>query len=161
MSDERKTYGLVLQTGDVERQKFNISLAEYLRRGLNPRDYATYKPKNLVPPSTSVASATGDPETELTPQQKARKEYEDRNKEARREKARERMAKRRASDPKGERDRQTRYEERYRRTHREERRYVDISKSGDLALSPVIVNVEMDVFSVPKTTLLRPEDYSS
>ncbi|KAJ3722198.1 hypothetical protein C8R42DRAFT_720579 [Lentinula raphanica] len=157
MSDERKTY---------ERQKFNISLAEYLRRGLNPRDYATYKPKNLVPPSTSVASATGDPETELTPQQKARKEYEDRKPGEKKPEnawpnAGHPIRKASAIDKPGMRNDTAEYIAKNVGTVRTIVDQFDISKSGDLALLPVIVNVEMDVFSVPKTTLLRPEDYSS
>ncbi|KAJ3709440.1 hypothetical protein C8R42DRAFT_644609 [Lentinula raphanica] len=155
------------RTGHVEREKFKISLAEYLRKGLAPRDYATYRPKNLLPDTTSN---NGDPEHELTPQQKARKRYEERNKEARLEKARERMAKRRASDPKGDRDRQKRYEEQYRRTHREDivknvvtaRIVVDrscstavILKSGVRGHSPTTVNVGTDVFNDLKTMLLK------
>ncbi|KAJ3709708.1 hypothetical protein C8R42DRAFT_649216 [Lentinula raphanica] len=82
-----------------ERPKFNISLAEFLRKGLTARDYTTYKPEHLIS-EPATRSRDSEPDTELTPQQKARKRYEERNKEKRWEKARERMA-----------------------NHREERRY--------------------------------------
>ncbi|KAJ3965484.1 hypothetical protein EV361DRAFT_873164 [Lentinula raphanica] len=105
-----------------ERPKFNISLAEFLRKGLTARDYTTYKPEHLIS-EPATRSRDLEPDTELTPQQKARKRYEERNKEKRREKARERMAKRRAVDYEANRVKQKDYEEQYRKTHREERRY--------------------------------------
>ncbi|KAJ3833631.1 hypothetical protein F5878DRAFT_645789 [Lentinula raphanica] len=105
-----------------ERPKFNISLAEFLRKGLTARDYTTYKPEHLIS-EPATRSRDSEPDTELTPQQKARKRYEERNKEKRREKARERMAKRRAVDYEANRVKQKDYEEQYCKTHREERRY--------------------------------------
>ncbi|KAJ3710275.1 hypothetical protein F5878DRAFT_645644 [Lentinula raphanica] len=102
-----------------ERPKFKISLAEFLRKGLTARDYTTYKPQDLV--SDSATNSNREPEIELTPKQKARKRYEERNKEIRREKARVRMAK--ATDYEANRVKQKDYEEQYRKTHREERRY--------------------------------------
>ncbi|KAJ3746897.1 hypothetical protein EV360DRAFT_76431 [Lentinula raphanica] len=150
------------RTGHVEREKFKISLAEYLRKGLAPRDYATDRPKNLLP---DTMSNNGDPEHELTPQQKARKRYEERNKEARLEKARERMAKRRASDPKGDRDRQKRYEEQYRRTHREERRYGEDRRRSILFYSRYIEKWGPRPFTNycqhRNGRLQRPEDYAT
>ncbi|KAJ3964902.1 hypothetical protein EV361DRAFT_955515 [Lentinula raphanica] len=69
MSDKPKTF---------EREKFKISLAEYLRSGLSPQDYALSRAKDQHPASSSVASNSGKAESELTPQQKARKRYEER-----------------------------------------------------------------------------------
>ncbi|KAJ3819035.1 hypothetical protein F5880DRAFT_1510474 [Lentinula raphanica] len=106
MSDRPKQY---------ERQKFEISLAEYLRKGLKPEDYARYKPKPINSATDLKSDHCNPAEVELTPQQKARKRYEERNKEVRLAKARERMAKRRATDPKGERLKQKVYEEEYRK----------------------------------------------
>ncbi|KAJ3727942.1 hypothetical protein C8R42DRAFT_639014 [Lentinula raphanica] len=107
MSDEPKRY---------DRQKFEISFAEYVRKGLKPEDYAKYKPNKTIS-GTNLKSSDPDldPVVELTPQQKARKRYEERNKDVRLAKARERMARRRASDPKGERLKQKVYEEQYRK----------------------------------------------
>ncbi|KAJ3751972.1 hypothetical protein EV360DRAFT_75763 [Lentinula raphanica] len=151
MSDDPKVY---------ERQKFKISLAEYLRRGLDPRDYATYIPKDLVPPSTSVPSASGDPETELTPQQRARKRYEDSVEygmifttaietkklgEKKPENAwpRHLIHKANAIDKPAMRN----------DTAEHIAKNVGM-RSGDLALLPATVNVEMDVSNVLKITLL-------
>ncbi|KAJ3748174.1 hypothetical protein EV360DRAFT_89863 [Lentinula raphanica] len=85
-------------------------------------DYANYKPEKSVSGADSESSKL-DPPADFTPQQKARKRYEERNKEARRAKAKERMAKRWAADPQDERHKQKVYEERYRKIHREDRRY--------------------------------------
>ncbi|KAJ3730256.1 hypothetical protein C8R42DRAFT_714957 [Lentinula raphanica] len=66
MSGEQKKY---------DRPKFEISLAEFLRKGLNAKDYAKYKP--------TTDSQSSEPSADLTPQQMARKRYEERNKEHR------------------------------------------------------------------------------
>ncbi|KAJ3752628.1 hypothetical protein EV360DRAFT_75190, partial [Lentinula raphanica] len=64
--------GVVGKPNPHERPKFKISLAEYLRKGVPARDYATTStPENLV--SDSV-SETKIPELNLTPQQLARKQ---------------------------------------------------------------------------------------
>ncbi|KAJ3765550.1 hypothetical protein FB446DRAFT_709370 [Lentinula raphanica] len=156
------------RTGHVEREKFKISLAEYLRKGLAPRDYATYRPKNLLPDTTSN---NGDPEHELTPQQKARKRYEERNKEARLEKARERMANLRFKDTGHPILKGTVIDKSAMRNSTAEhivknvvtaRIVVDrscstavILKSGVRGHSPTTVNVGTDVFNDLKTMLLK------
>ncbi|KAJ3966066.1 hypothetical protein EV361DRAFT_936788 [Lentinula raphanica] len=141
-----------------ERPKFKISLAEYLRKGVPARDYATVSSqKKLVSVSASEADNT---ESELTPQQLARKRYEERNKEVRRAKARERMAKRRASDPKGERDRQKPYEEQYRKRHREERRYSEDCRRSVRYIEQWGPRAFTNYRQRRNGHLQRPEDYS-
>ncbi|KAJ3833060.1 hypothetical protein EV361DRAFT_873588 [Lentinula raphanica] len=102
------------------RRKFDVSLAQLTRPGVQSYHFKNYKPSDMgLDPSHKSQT-----ESEvLTPQQEARKRYEEKNIVQRRQKARERMAKRRAQNPGKERETQKAYEEKYRQKHREERRY--------------------------------------
>ncbi|KAJ3738039.1 hypothetical protein EV360DRAFT_90909 [Lentinula raphanica] len=100
------------------RRKFNVSLAELCRPEKQIEQYKTYKPPDMAPKAASESHSE-----ELTPQQEARKRYEERNLVQRRKRARERMAKRRAENREKERELQKAHEEIYRRRHREERRF--------------------------------------
>ncbi|KAJ3978881.1 hypothetical protein F5890DRAFT_1559529 [Lentinula detonsa] len=79
MSSSQKSQG---------RRKFDVSLAELSRPEKQTHHYKTYKPPDL--PSKAASKSHSE---ELTPQQEARKRYEERNLLQRRKKARERMAK--------------------------------------------------------------------
>lgn len=61
-------------TGHVDppRKRFDIDLG-YLRPGTTARDYATYKPNTTAPSSVNAV-----PPVDLTPQQRARQNYEER-----------------------------------------------------------------------------------
>ncbi|KAJ3965260.1 hypothetical protein EV361DRAFT_668964 [Lentinula raphanica] len=111
MPETQKTQG---------RRKFDVSLVQLSRPGVQSHHFKTYKPPDMV---TKAARKCETETNELTPQQAARKRYEERNLELRRKKARERMAQRRAQDHERERETQRQYEEKYRRKHREQRRY--------------------------------------
>ncbi|KAJ3963408.1 hypothetical protein EV361DRAFT_874898, partial [Lentinula raphanica] len=105
------------------RLKFNVSLATLSLPGVQSYHFKTYKHPDIVPnpPKDSPTESEA-----LTPQQEARKRYEQRNIVQRRERARERMAnffRRRAQNREGEREKQRVYEEKYRQRHRDERRY--------------------------------------
>ncbi|KAJ3964399.1 hypothetical protein EV361DRAFT_874030 [Lentinula raphanica] len=102
------------------RSKFDVSLSQLTRPGMQFHHFKSYKPPHMLPKKpqeTQIESKV------LTPQQEARKRYEERNLVQRRQKARERMAKRRAENHEKEREIQKPYEERYRQRHREDRRY--------------------------------------
>ncbi|KAJ3738049.1 hypothetical protein EV360DRAFT_90891 [Lentinula raphanica] len=89
------------------RLKFNVSLATLSLPGVEAYHFKTYKH-----PDTISETPKGSQESQpLTPQQEARKRYE------------ERIFRRRAQNREGERETQKLYEERYRQRHREERRY--------------------------------------
>ncbi|KAJ3819099.1 hypothetical protein F5880DRAFT_1616769 [Lentinula raphanica] len=99
------------------RLKFDVSLAKLSRPGTHFYHFKTYKPPEML--TSTAQDAQTDMKVTLTPQQEARKRYEERNLDQRRKKARERMARRRAQDSEREREKQKMYEE----IHREERRY--------------------------------------
>ncbi|KAJ3817510.1 hypothetical protein F5880DRAFT_1618207 [Lentinula raphanica] len=80
MPETQKTQG---------RRKFDVSLAQLSRPGVQSHHFKTYKPPDMV---TKAARECETETNELTPQQAARKRYEERNLELRRKKARERMA---------------------------------------------------------------------
>ncbi|KAJ3968129.1 hypothetical protein EV361DRAFT_871089 [Lentinula raphanica] len=154
----------ISETGHIsDRPKFEISLAEYLRKGLTARDYAKYKPEITVSGADSESSKL-DPPADLTPQQKARKRYEERNKEARRAKAKERMAKIQVLDDGLPILKTSDISKKYTRndTARSIAKNVDmvkivvdhsvISRNGARDLSPTIANVGMGAYNVLRTT---------
>ncbi|KAJ3832426.1 hypothetical protein F5878DRAFT_646791 [Lentinula raphanica] len=72
------------------RHKFNVSLATLTLPGVQYHHFKTFKHPDIVPERPRESETESEV---LTPQQAARKRYEERNIVQRREKARERMAK--------------------------------------------------------------------